>query len=115
MELILPKNYTEVGREEIMYLEGGVWVTQQTASRILASVALNPAAVISGAAGVVGATKLVRAVSRFSGPLGWVAGAVLSYAGAQVVTFALALSYTALYGSRDISFSWNPLKFGVQY
>ncbi|MDO4605613.1 MAG: hypothetical protein Q4B23_06520 [Helcococcus sp.] len=116
MELVLPQNYVEIEQEEMMYLDGGVYVSQKTARNVLGAIAINPGSYMLAAASYVVALKAVSWVSkRFGGAFGWIAGTVLGVLGAQVIEFGRALAYTALYGGRDISWSWNPLKFGVQF
>ncbi|MFM1534831.1 hypothetical protein ABGF49_05610 [Helcococcus ovis] len=116
MELVLPQNYVEIEQEEMEYLDGGVYVSQKTARDVLAAVAISPGSYILAATSYTAAIAAVKWVSkRFGGVFGWIAGTVLGILGSQVIEFGRALAYTALYGGRDISWSWNPLNFGVQF
>lgn len=103
--------------DHIIHLPYSFFSSRRTGDRdVLAAVAINPGSYMLAATSYTAAVSAVKWVSkRFGGVFGWIAGTVLGILGAQVIQFGKALAYTALYGGRDISWSWNPLNFGVQF
>lgn len=113
--LVMPMNYVELQEDEMMYLDGGLYISQGTAQGVLGALMMNPATIISGVIAYSAGVKIINYFSNFGGLYGWIAKAILTFAAGQVIKFVTGLAYTALEGGREFSWSWHPLNFGVQW
>lgn len=59
MELVLPRNYVEIEEEEMMYLDGGGFVSKVDAANAIAITAMTPTAFLAAATSAVLVTKLL--------------------------------------------------------
>ena len=59
----------ELEQEEIVYLDGGEYLSKSQCANMLASVGMNPYSYIAGAVGVLAAAKLVAFAANFGGPV----------------------------------------------
>ena len=114
----MPSNYVSMDTEEMEYLEGGAYYSKAQCTKALATLALSPYTIIAGALLYTTAKLLVKKVSAmFGGIAGWAVGAVLAYAGSQIIEFGVALARGALNNGVDVFWNWNIFRdsIGVQY
>ena len=106
----------ELEQEEIVYLDGGEYLSKSQCANMLASVGMNPYSYIAGAVGVLAAAKLVAFAANFGGPVAWIAKFVVGIAGAQAYAFGWAVANGAIKNGVDITWNWMPGRdIGVNY
>ena len=115
MDLVLPNNYVEIEEEEMMYLDGGAYLSSSQCKNLVASLGMNPYTFISMAIGVSIATKLIKKAAKFGSFWGWCAGAVVSWAGGQVLTFARGIARGIAYKGVNIYWNWDWFASGIGY
>lgn len=115
MELVLPNNYVEIEEEEMMYLDGGAYLSKAKCKNLVASIGMNPYSFIAAALTVTIATKIVKKAAKFGGFWGWCASAVVGWAGNQILTFARGIARGIAYNGVDIYWNWDWFASGIGY
>lgn len=115
MELILPNNYVEIKEEEMMYLDGGVYLSKATCMGIAVYFGSGQG-MIAAAGTAAAAKKLVKVIGKWSSIAGYIASLALSYAFVQLGSLLWNIG-TAVIKKKgvDIGWSWNPFDFGLDY
>ncbi len=109
--LTMPSSFAVMEEDEMMYLEGGYFVSKTDCINGIAAAGMNPSTFINAALTVALVSKAVRWVAtKFGGIWGVVAGMLASWAGSQVVALGLGLGRGALNKGVDIVFNLNPFK-----
>ena len=115
MEMKLPNSYTELQQEEMMYLDGGQFMSKTSCKNLLAALGLNPGNYIAVALTVTIATKIVKYAKTCGGIWGWVAGIVVGWAGGQMIKFGQGVIRGAYYKGVNITWKWDWLASGIDY
>lgn len=110
MEMILPNNYVEI-EEEMMYLDGGAYLSNSQCKNLVAAIGMNPYSFITAALTVTIATKIVKVAGKYGGFWGWCASAVVGWLGNQVLTFARGIANKGV----DIYWNWDWFASGIGY
>ena len=116
MQLVMPMNYEYLEQEEMMYLDGGAYISRANARQAIFAMGMNLNSYIAATVSVTVVVKTVKWISKkFGGAWGWVAGVIAGWAGSQVLEVARGIGRAALNNGADISWNWNPFKdtFGV--
>ncbi|HFH0858271.1 TPA: argininosuccinate lyase, partial [Streptococcus pneumoniae] len=74
MELVLPNNYVVIDEEEMMYLDGGAYLSKRACQGICAALAMSPGTFIALAGAAVLTKKLINYI-KVGGLGGWLIGA----------------------------------------
>lgn len=107
MELVMPRNYVEMEQEEMMYLEGGVYLSKSDCRSIIAGLGMSPATFIAAAYGATVTAKVLKWM-KAGGPLAWVVGIVGGVASSVIGRVAYCIGYGALNKGCDIKASPYP-------
>lgn len=102
MELVLPNNYVSLEQEEMMYLDGGMYLSRQQCQNICAALAMNPGTFIALAATAVVAKKLINFI-KLGGLGGWLVGAAATVLTSAVSRIAYCIGYGAMNRGCDIN------------
>ena len=113
MELVLPQNYVEIEQEEMMYLDGGFYISNYTLTRSLMAVGLNPIGFTLAGLGVYAISKKVSAkVAALAGKIGLSfggpVGGIISFiaGGSLALTFSSAVANAIIQG-KGIEVDWR--------
>lgn len=115
MELILSNNYVEIEENEMMYLDGGAYLSNSQCKKIVAAIGMNPYSFITAALSVTIATKIVKQAGKYGGFWGWCAGAVVGWLGSQVLTFARGIARGIAHKGVDMYWDWDWFASGIGY
>ncbi|VPP53834.1 Membrane protein [Streptococcus pneumoniae] len=74
MELVLPNNYVVIDEEEMMYLDGGAYLSKSACQGICAALAMSPGTFIALTGAAVLIKKLINYI-KVGGLGGWLIGA----------------------------------------
>ncbi|HEU4197318.1 TPA: hypothetical protein VVL48_001322 [Streptococcus pneumoniae] len=74
MELVLPNNYVALEQEEMMYLDGGAYLSKSACQGICAALAMSPGTFIALTGAAVLTKKLINYI-KVGGLGGWLIGA----------------------------------------
>ncbi|HEU8649349.1 TPA: hypothetical protein VWP27_002018 [Streptococcus pneumoniae] len=74
MELVLPNNYVVIDEEEMMYLDGGAYLSKSACQGICAALAMSPGTFIALTGAAVLTKKLINYI-KVGGLGGWLIGA----------------------------------------
>ncbi|VFI35796.1 Membrane protein [Streptococcus pneumoniae] len=88
MELVLPNNYVALEQEEMMYLDGGAYLSKRACQGICAALAMSPGTFIALAGAAVLTKKLINYI-KVGGLGGWLIGAA---AGVSLLIFRISFS-----------------------
>ncbi|ACK90708.1 hypothetical protein bcere0016_10290 [Bacillus cereus 95/8201] len=84
MEMVLPRIHEEIEQDEMMYLDGGFYVSNSQLKGILIAVGMNPMGAVSAAvlaAGIKRAgTAIGTRIGLIGGPVGAAFGTIIGFA-----------------------------------
>ncbi|MDS5167318.1 argininosuccinate lyase [Streptococcus pneumoniae] len=102
MELVLPNNYVVIDEEEMMYLDGGTYLSKRACQGICVALAMSPGTFIALAGAAVLTKKLINyiKVGSFGG---WLIGAAAGVLATAAGKIAYCIGYGALNRGCDIS------------
>lgn len=113
MELVLPQHYVEVEQEEMMYLDGGFYISNHILKSSLMAVGINAIGFTLVGIGVHALSKKISAkVAAFAGKIGLSFGGpvvgVLSFiaGGSLAWTFSSAVA-NALIQGKGVEIDWR--------
>lgn len=107
MTLRLPNNYVEIEEEEMMYLDGGTYLSKKNCRGIIAGLGMSPGTFMAAASGAVVVSKVLRWM-KAGGPLAWVVGIVGGVVSGAIGKIAYCIGYGALNRGCDINASPYP-------
>ncbi|VOU13242.1 Membrane protein [Streptococcus pneumoniae] len=102
MELVLPNNYVVIDEEEMMYLDGGAYLSKRACQGICAALAMSPGTFIALAGAAVLTKKLINYI-KVGGLGGWLIGAAAAVLAGAAGRIAYCIGYGALNRGCDIS------------
>jgi len=109
--LVMPSSYAVMSEEEMMYLEGGKFISKSKCIEGLAVIGMSPNTYIAAALTYTLAKCLIRKVCTALGVVaGAVVGCILGWAAGQVILFGKSLARGALNKGVDITWNMNPFK-----
>lgn len=105
MELVLPNNYVALEQEEMMYLDGGAYLSKRACQGICVALAMSSGTFIALAGAAVLTKKLINyiKVGSFGG---WLIGAAAGVLAGAAGRIAYCIGYGTL--NRDCDISGNP-------
>ncbi|SND79412.1 argininosuccinate lyase [Streptococcus pneumoniae] len=105
MELVLPNNYVVIDEEEMMYFDGGAYLSKRACQGICAALAMSSGTFIALAGAAVLTKKLINYI-KVGGLGGWLIGA----AAGVLATAAGEIAYYIGYGvlNRGCDINGNP-------
>lgn len=116
MEMVLPRHHQEIEQEEMMYLDGGFYVSNSQLKGVLIAVGMNPMGAVSAAvlaAGIKRAgTAIGLRIGLLGGPVGAAFGTILGFA---VSGFAASTIAHALIQGKGINVGLNYTSWGMPY
>jgi hypothetical protein len=116
MEMVLPRNHVEIEQEEMMYLDGGFYVSNSQLKGVLVAVGMNPMGAVSAAVLASGIRKAGTAIGAriglIGGPKGALFGSILGFAVSGVAAGTIA---HALIQGKGIGVDLNYTSWGMPY
>lgn len=101
MELVLPNNYVALEQEEMMYLDGGVYLSRADCRYICAALAMSPGTFMAMAGAAVVVSKLTKFI-KAGGVAGFLVGAAAGVLAHAIGRIAWCIGYGALNRGCDI-------------
>lgn len=101
MELVLLKNYVALEQDEMMYLDGGKYLSRADCRYICAALAMNPGTFMALASAAVIVNKLTK-FFKAGGTAGFLVGAAAGVLAHAISRIAWCIGYGALNRGCDI-------------
>lgn len=105
--MVLPKNFAQHTRDDMMYLEGGAYISKAQCRQICTATLCTPQGMIAMATTTAMAAKIIQVI-KAGGPLGFIAGFLGSLAAGALGKVAYGIGYGAINRGVDISLSPAP-------
>ena len=105
--LRLPQNYVEIEEEEMMYLDGGEYISRSSCRGIMCAIGISPSTYIASVLGYTLAVKLIKKATSYCGWMGKIASVVLGYATSQIIAFDSAIARGAIHKGVSVGWNWN--------
>lgn len=104
--LAMPKSYAVMDQDEMMYVEGGAYISKTNCINGLAAAGItSPSIAIAGCVAAIAAKKFVKAALKFGGVAGWVASAICGWAASQIIAFVAGVARGAIH--KGVYVTWN--------
>src|SRR5699024_6429777 len=109
MGMVLPASYVEVEQEEMMYMDGGFYISNKVLKTTLLVVGMNPMSGVSAAVLAVGIRRVGTALGARLGLVGGPAGALFGG------LIGIAVSGFAAYTVADALIQGKGINVGLKY